>query len=699
MRRAAGLLVLLLALPAHADYQVSGTFLYKDREFDINGFTGSEPNRPIRFADVEVVDGSTVLTSGATDANGTFTLQVTDSQTRNLTVRVRTASAQTPGLFLTVRQTPPSGAIFAVAHPVFTNHAPDANIDFTGSPVVAVQTAGGDAFNIFDVCVDGLDFVALNEGARPGTGQSLTVYWAQNSLNGTYYDIFSRTIFLLGASSDSDAYDDAVILHEFGHYVEFELADSDNPAGSHGPNDCLGCTLAWSEGYATFLQNMVRDWLGLARPDIYVDTTGQPGTGHWILKYTVEPPTYTVLGSGNEIAVNATLWDVYDQTTTADATPGVDDETMSITDGRTRFWDVFTNYLPQVFVSTISIEDFWDGWFVRGQGHATVMEQVFGAHGLEFYDDAFESDDSVAQAREGGVGDGTTEHTIYPGGDSDWTRFSGVQGGSYIFETRNLLCGSDTEMLLYAANGTTVLASNDDRSAGDLSSRIAWTATVNGPLYLRVRRSSKAGQDCIYGSHDLFVDITVAIEVSDIQIAATAAGVRLTWRGAADAAFSHFDVERAQAIDGPWERRNLDPIAGNTTDFEFFDAEVMAGAHYSYRLVGVDLDGTRTFYGPYAVVAAAPARVMLYPPQPNPFNPRTAVRFDLPESGRVSLRVFDLRGRLVRTLLAASHLDAGTRLLTWDGRDDTGADTASGVYWLSLDSAQGRQTQRAVLLR
>ncbi len=699
MSRAAGLLVLLVALPAHADYQVRGTFLYKDREFDLNGFTASEPNRPIRFADVEVLDGSTVLASGATDASGTFTLQVTDSQTRNLTVRVRSASTRTPGLFLTVRQTPPSGAIFAVAHPVFTNHAPTANIDFTGSPVVAVQGAGGDAFNIFDVGLDGLDFVAVNNGARPSSSQSLTIYWAQNSADGTFYDIFNRAIFLLGVTSDSDAFDDSVILHEFGHYVEFVLAASDNPAGPHGPNDCLDCRLAWSEGYSTFLQNMVRDWLGLARPDIYVDTTGQPGVGHALLKYQVELPTYNVLGSGNEINVNATLWDIFDQTTTADATPGVEDDVMSIPDARSRFWDVFTNYLPLPLVTTISIEDFWDGWFARGHGYATEMRQVFAARGLEFSDDAFEADDSVAEARDGGIGTGTTHHTLYPAGDSDWTRFAGVQGGSYVFETRDLLCGSDTELLLYAANGTTLLASNDDRSSGDFSSRIAWTATQNGPLYLRVRRTTKSGQSCFYAAYDLYVDIIVAIEVSDIQIAATSTGVRLAWRGAPDAGFSHFDVERAEAADGPWERRNHDPIGGNNTAFEFFDAEVNAGTHYSYRLVGVENDGTRTFYGPYAVVAAAPARVVLYPPQPNPFNPRTAVRFDLPESGLVSLRIFDLRGRLVRTLLGATQLDAGTRLLTWDGRDDTGADTASGVYWLRLDSAQGQKTQRAVLLR
>ena len=85
--------------------------------------------------------------------------------------------------------------------------------------------------------------------------------------------------------------------------------------------------------------------------------------------------------------------------------------------------------------------------------------------------------------------------------------------------------------------------------------------------------------------------------------------------------------------------------------------------------------------------------------RPNPFNPRTQLRFDLATSGPVILRIHDLRGRVVRTLVNGASLPAGTRVLFWDGLDDAGRAAASGVYWIRLDSAHGRETQRAVLLR
>ncbi len=68
---------------------------------------------------------------------------------------------------------------------------------------------------------------------------------------------------------------------------------------------------------------------------------------------------------------------------------------------------------------------------------------------------------------------------------------------------------------------------------------------------------------------------------------------------------------------------------------------------------------------------------------PNPFNPRTDLRFELDAETELSLAVYDLSGRRLRTL-AAGRLDAGTAQFTWDGRDDGGRSLASGVYFARL---------------
>ena len=99
-----------------------------------------------------------------------------------------------------------------------------------------------------------------------------------------------------------------------------------------------------------------------------------------------------------------------------------------------------------------------------------------------------------------------------------------------------------------------------------------------------------------------------------------------------------------------------------------------------------------------------PLRFLVMQNAPNPFNPSTAIRFTLPEAGHVTLVVYDINGRLVRTLvgLAASAAQAflpGQHEVVWDGKDVMGRAVASGVYVYRLTAPQGVVTKRMVLVR
>jgi hypothetical protein len=83
---------------------------------------------------------------------------------------------------------------------------------------------------------------------------------------------------------------------------------------------------------------------------------------------------------------------------------------------------------------------------------------------------------------------------------------------------------------------------------------------------------------------------------------------------------------------------------------------------------------------------------------PNPFNPSTTIRYEVAESGPASIRVYDVSGKLVRTLVNRSH-DVGPYETRWDGRDDSGRRVASGVYFYRLESGRFTQTRRMVLLK
>ncbi len=83
---------------------------------------------------------------------------------------------------------------------------------------------------------------------------------------------------------------------------------------------------------------------------------------------------------------------------------------------------------------------------------------------------------------------------------------------------------------------------------------------------------------------------------------------------------------------------------------------------------------------------------------PNPFNPATAIRFDLAAGGPVTLRIFDAGGRLVRTLIDGPR-QAGTQSAVWDGRNDSAAPVASGVYFYRLEAPGFDASERMVLTK
>ncbi len=105
----------------------------------------------------------------------------------------------------------------------------------------------------------------------------------------------------------------------------------------------------------------------------------------------------------------------------------------------------------------------------------------------------------------------------------------------------------------------------------------------------------------------------------------------------------------------------------------------------------------------YSGVSAVPGltgsiALRLRPAAPNPFNPRTVIAFDLAREAYIELRVFDLRGHLVRNLYRGRK-PAGSFRETWDGLNDQGRGQASGTYLFQLKAGGEVQTQKAVLVR
>ncbi|RMH70258.1 MAG: tandem-95 repeat protein, partial [Gemmatimonadetes bacterium] len=95
---------------------------------------------------------------------------------------------------------------------------------------------------------------------------------------------------------------------------------------------------------------------------------------------------------------------------------------------------------------------------------------------------------------------------------------------------------------------------------------------------------------------------------------------------------------------------------------------------------------------------AVPANYELYANYPNPFNPKTTIRFDIPATANVELRIYDVSGRLVNALVSET-LEAGTYSVEWDGTNAKGEAVSSGVYFYQLHSEDFSATQSMILLK
>jgi len=113
--------------------------------------------------------------------------------------------------------------------------------------------------------------------------------------------------------------------------------------------------------------------------------------------------------------------------------------------------------------------------------------------------------------------------------------------------------------------------------------------------------------------------------------------------------------------------------------------------------MGTLTDGWMDGMAPGVTPATAVTPRLLLNSSPNPFHGATEIRFALPEAGRVTLSVFDVSGRRVRSLLAGDRL-AGPQAVTWDATNDRGVQVAPGVYFFRMQTAQNHRVQRVVLL-
>ena len=93
-----------------------------------------------------------------------------------------------------------------------------------------------------------------------------------------------------------------------------------------------------------------------------------------------------------------------------------------------------------------------------------------------------------------------------------------------------------------------------------------------------------------------------------------------------------------------------------------------------------------------------PEQFALHQNYPNPFNPVTTLRYDLPKDALVNITIYDMMGRIIKTMVNTEQT-AGYKSVQWNATNDTGSPVSAGIYLYMIQAGQFRQTKKMVLLK
>lgn len=228
-------------------------------------------------------------------------------------------------------------------------------------------------------------------------------------------------------------------------------------------------------------------------------------------------------------------------------------------------------------------------------------------------------------------------------------------------------------------------------------------------------RPNPALTDPDIGYDENFRDVPLAVELSSFTATSNGAKVTLKWRTESEINNLGFKVYRSTELDGDYVKVTPALIMGAGTEatpreYSFTDEDVAMDSTYYYYVEDVDFSGKTnksdiikvTVGKQVKSVSIIPRDFALLQNFPNPFNPETWIPYKLAQDALVTVRIYNLKGQLIRTL-ALGQQTVGTYMTKdkaayWDGRDDSGEKVASGMYFYTLQAGEFKATKRMIVV-
>ena len=168
--------------------------------------------------------------------------------------------------------------------------------------------------------------------------------------------------------------------------------------------------------------------------------------------------------------------------------------------------------------------------------------------------------------------------------------------------------------------------------------------------------------------------------------------INLNWKTLNEENNSGFDIERKNE-NSEWVKAGFVSGKNVPSSYEFTDKNLTTGK-YQYRLKQIDFNGNYEYHNLDGIVEiGVPAKFDLSQNYPNPFNPVTKINFDLPKSSQVTLKIYDVLGKEVKTLVN-EFKDAGYHAVTFEA-----SGLPSGVYFYRISAGEFSAVKKLVLMK
>jgi uncharacterized protein YjiK len=201
-------------------------------------------------------------------------------------------------------------------------------------------------------------------------------------------------------------------------------------------------------------------------------------------------------------------------------------------------------------------------------------------------------------------------------------------------------------------------------------------------------------------------DISLPVELSSFTADLFGNHIWLEWTTESELENIGFEIYRSEKENGNYsiissyiDNDELEGLGNSSTGhrYSYLDDSVIPGQTYWYKLADQDIHGISTFHGPVSISinlnTNQPSVFQVFPNYPNPFNPSTSIRYQLPVHSDVEISIFNNLGREIVTLVSEAQ-SAGHHQVEWDA-----SGYASGIYYYVIKANSYQDVKKMVLIK